>query len=439
MSFRAELAGQYDLFNLHRQDPAAYPFLLQSIAGHPQSGRFDILFAAPERHLIAQKGVNFFDELSRQLRSESRQINEDLPFCGGWFLLLGYEAARFIESGLPFPKSPYHLPDALAVRCTAAVIYDRERQVCHLIAERSQQQLQQLQTALELSIKNITQLSDINIIESMKEEPEQAFLNGVGRIQSYLLSGDTYQVNLSRKWQAKLTDSASYQHVYARLRERNPAPFAGLAVWKESAVISSSPERLIRIDNGWAQTRPIAGTHPRASEAHQDQLLLEKLKANLKERAEHVMLIDLERNDLGRVCEAGSVEVSELMTTESYAYVHHIVSNVRGRLKPGVDAAQALQAVFPGGTITGCPKIRAMEIIAELEGEGRGPYTGAMGYISRCGRMDSNILIRSMICEAGRVSFRTGAGIVADSQPLAELAETRAKARGLLLALGTTS
>jgi anthranilate synthase component 1 len=148
------------------------------------------------------------------------------------------------------------------------------------------------------------------------------------------------------------------------------------------------------------------------------------------------MLIDLERNDLGRVCVPGSVEVSELMCIESYTHVHHIVSNVRGRLRAGVGPGEVLRAVFPGGTITGCPKVRAMEIIAELEGVGRGPYTGAMGYLSRCGRMDSNILIRSLVCEDGKVGLRAGAGIVADSQPLSELAETRAKARGLLLALG---
>ena len=149
------------------------------------------------------------------------------------------------------------------------------------------------------------------------------------------------------------------------------------------------------------------------------------------------MLIDLERNDLGRISVPGTVEVSELMTVESYAHVHHIVSNVRGRLRDGVGPGAALRAVFPGGTITGAPKVRAMEVIAELEGEGRGPYTGAMGYLSRCGRLDTNILIRTLVCEGDTVSFRAGAGIVADSKPLAELAETRAKARGLLLALGT--
>jgi anthranilate synthase component 1 len=209
--------------------------------------------------------------------------------------------------------------------------------------------------------------------------------------------------------------------------------------WQGSAVLSSSPERLVQIEGNRVQTRPIAGTRPRAKDASEDRRQVERLLASLKERAEHIMLIDLERNDLGRVCESGSVEVSELMTTESYAHVHHIVSNVTGRLRVDAGPGDVLRAVFPGGTITGCPKVRAMEIIAELEGVGRGPYTGAMGYLCRSGRLDMNILIRSLVCEDGLVTLRAGAGIVADSDPDAELAETRAKARGLLLALGAAA
>ena len=436
MSFRAELIGKIDLFDLHRHDPKRYPFLLQSVAGHPQSGRYDILFAEPEAAITASSGINFFDELSRKIDSENLELTTDIPFCGGWFLLLGYEAARFIEPSLKLPDSPYQLPDALAVRCKATVIYDREQQVCILLAEDSQQQLNQLRSDCGIYINNVVQDIEYIIIKSVNEEAEGRFIEGILRIHEYLKSGDAFQINLSRKWQAELAEGVDYQSVYSMLRKRNPAPFAGLALWNSIAVLSSSPERLIRTENGWAETRPIAGTRPRSSELEQDQNLLAGLKGNLKERAEHVMLIDLERNDLGRVCEPGSVVVSELMTTESYAHVHHIVSNIRGMLKPGINAAAALRAVFPGGTITGCPKVRAMEIIAELEREGRGPYTGAMGYISRCGRMDTNILIRTLVCENQKVSFRAGAGIVADSQSESELAETRAKARGLLLALG---
>jgi anthranilate synthase component 1 len=439
MSFRAEASGRFDLFDLHRHDPLAYPFLLQSVAGHPQSGRYDILFAAPSDTLVAQRGRDFFADLSKQIASEKRELATNSPFCGGWFLLLGYEAARFVEPALELPNSPYQLPDALAVRCKAAVIYDREREVSLFIAEDSAEQLNRLRSDYRNCFKYAQQSIDNKTIKSMAEEQEQRFILGVKRIQHYLKSGDTFQVNLSRKWQADLADGADYQSIYSALRQRNPAPFAGLAHWRGSTVLSSSPERLIRLENGWAETRPIAGTRPRSDHESEDRNLLKGLTGNLKERAEHVMLIDLERNDLGRVCEPGSIEVSELMTTESYAHVHHIVSNIRGKLRPNIGPAEAIRAVYPGGTISGCPKVRAMQIIAELEGEGRGPYTGAMGYISRCGRMDTNILIRTLVCENGQVSFRAGAGIVADSQPDAELAETRVKARGLLLALGASA
>jgi len=440
MNLRAEIAGSIDLFEVHRRWPARYPFLLQSVAGHPQSGRYDILFGCPGAalsHSVAAGDGDFFAALSATVRAEpAGLLHPDLPFSGGWFLLLGYEAAQFVEPGLRLPRSPYGLPDALAVRCSTAAIHDRERGTTTLIAERDPAQLEQLRQDVDNYFNNDVQAVDSGLISSVEEDPDERFLGGVSRILDYLRAGDIFQANLSRAWQARLCPGQGYAEVYRRLRQRNPAPFAGLACWQGSTVVSSSPERLLQIDGGWAQTRPIAGTRPRGSGAAEDEALKRRLIGNLKERAEHVMLIDLERNDLGRVCEPGSVEVSELMTIESYAHVHHIVSNVRGHLRAGVGPGEALRAVYPGGTITGCPKVRAMEIIAELEGVGRGPYTGAMGYLSRCGRLDTNILIRSLVVEGEQVSFRTGAGIVADSQPQAELAETRAKARGLLLALG---
>ncbi|MGH8033933.1 MAG: anthranilate synthase component I family protein, partial [Lysobacterales bacterium] len=187
------------------------------------------------------------------------------------------------------------------------------------------------------------------------------------------------------------------------------------------------------------QTRPIAGTRPRSQDPAEDRALSRELIENMKERAEHIMLIDLERNDLGRVCCPGTIEVNELMVIESHAHVHHIVSNVRGTLLPEAGPVDAIKAVFPGGTITGCPKIRCMEIIAELEQEGRGFYTGSMGYLGLNGDMDLNILIRSMLVQQQDIVFRTGAGIVADSDAERELQETRDKARGLLLALGCES
>jgi anthranilate synthase component 1 len=204
-----------------------------------------------------------------------------------------------------------------------------------------------------------------------------------------------------------------------------------------NAIFSALLQRLIEVDGGVIETRPIAGTHPRGATGAEDQALSERLLAHPKERAEHVMLIDLERNDLGRICEPGSIHVGDMMTLETYRHVHHIVSSVRGRLRPDVSARQALHAVFPGGTITGCPKVRCMEIISELEQAPRGAYTGSLGYVSLNGRMDFNILIRSMMLDGRRLSFRAGAGIVHDSDSERELQETRHKARGMLHAVAT--
>jgi anthranilate synthase component 1 len=221
------------------------------------------------------------------------------------------------------------------------------------------------------------------------------------------------------------------------LRRANPAPFAGLLQHNDWAVVSSSPERLIEVRRGVVQTRPIAGTRPRVV-GDDDLARIRELTAHPKERAEHVMLIDLERNDLGRVCKPGTVEVNELMVVESYAHVHHIVSNVRGRLREGITPGQVIAATFPGGTITGCPKVRCMEIIAALEDAPRGAYTGALGYLDRNGDLDLNILIRTLTLQGRDVTLRAGAGIVADSDAAKELDETRAKARGMLRALGAT-
>ncbi len=257
----------------------------------------------------------------------------------------------------------------------------------------------------------------------------------MARIHDYLRAGDVFQVNLSRAWRAEFDRAPDPAAVYEQLRKANPAPFAGLLRHGDAALLSSSPERLVSVRGRRAETRPIAGTRPRFP-GDDEAARIRDLVGNPKERAEHVMLIDLERNDLGRVCKPGSVRVDELMTVESYAHVHHIVSNVGGQLRDGVTPGDVIRAVFPGGTITGAPKVRCMEIIAELEGEGRGPYTGALGYLNRDGDLDLNILIRSAWLQGRELQFRTGAGIVVDSDAAHELDETRAKARGLLRALG---
>lgn len=428
------LPASVDLLALHRRFPERYPFLLQSVAAHPQAGRYDLLFAFPEDAIEARVGdADFFSALDGAAASRAKSAAQDLPYVGGWFLLAGYEAVRWVEPRLRLPASPHRLPDALAVRCPCAIIVDRVAGTALGLSESSNAALKQMvQDCASTQAAGHVAAGQVPL--EIVEDPASRFLDGVSRILDYLDAGDVFQVNLSRRWTARYGEPVDALGLYERLRRSNPAPFAGLAHWRGSSVLSSSPERLIELADGWAQTRPIAGTHAR--DRADDERDRERLIASLKERAEHVMLIDLERNDLGRIAVPGTVEVSELMTVESYAHVHHIVSNVRGRLRDGIGPGAALRAVFPGGTITGAPKVRAMEVIAELEDEGRGPYTGTMGYLSRCGRLDTNILIRSLVCEGDTVSFRAGAGIVADSKPQAELAETRAKARGLLLAVG---
>ncbi|MDP3859637.1 MAG: aminodeoxychorismate synthase component I [Stagnimonas sp.] len=445
MARQAQRPGTRDLLALHERNPGRYPFLLESVAGHPQSGRYDLLFAFPDWDAAATvaDGESFFQRLS----AASRAAGEDgedhgLPFAGGWFLFLAYEAAGYIEPRLRLPAAPGSLPRAIAVRCPAALIVDRERGIVHAVSEDGRH-LPELLADLELPVPAAPAPRVGALVEAVEEEPAARHLAGVRRVLDYLRDGDSFQINLSRAWSAKLKSDVSIGEIYRGLRANNPAPFAGLARLGSATVLSSSPERLISIEKEGSarrvQTRPIAGTRPRSEQLGEDQALRAQLVGSLKERAEHVMLIDLERNDLGRVCEPGSVEVSELMTVESYAHVHHIVSNIRGLLRPEVGPGEAIAAVFPGGTITGCPKLRSMEIIAELEGVGRGAYTGAMGYLSRSGRLDLNILIRSLVVEGGQITLRAGGGIVADSTPEAELAETRTKAKGLLRALGITA
>jgi anthranilate synthase component 1 len=270
-------------------------------------------------------------------------------------------------------------------------------------------------------------------LEHLTEDAPERYLEAVARAKEYIAAGDIYQANLARAWRGVLAPGADPARLYARLRRSNPGPFAGIAAIDDLTLLSTSPERLVEVRDEVIQTRPIAGTRPRRGD---DAATIADLTANAKERAEHIMLIDLERNDLGRVSRAGSVEVNEFCVVESYAHVHHLVSNVRGLTRAGVTPGMVVRALFPGGTITGCPKVRSMQIIAELEDEARGAYTGSMGYLNVDGTMDLNILIRTLTLRGRELEIRAGAGIVADSVPVRELEETRAKALGLLRGLG---
>lgn len=430
-----------DLSRLAEAFPQRYPHLLQSVA-KGQLGRYDILFAFPQADLqltCLKDAAHFTQAFNHQLNTHKAELTQpcDLPFWGGWFVFFAYEYAGVIEPSLQLAESS--LPLAVLQRFPAAIIIDHQlQQVCFVAEQDFAELVPQMQA--DYALAEGLQAARCVKIAQVVEEPPQRYIDGVNRIKDYILAGDVFQVNLSRLWQLTLEATATPSElaatVYRQLCQHNPAPFAGLIQLQQGTIISSSPERLVRYQQPWVDTRPIAGTRKRSDNKQEDLALIEELIAHPKERAEHIMLIDLERNDLGRICQPGSVEVNELMVVESYQHVHHIVSNVRGRLADGKAALDIIHALFPGGTITGCPKIRCMEIIAELETGAREAYTGTVGYINRDGSMDSNILIRSFVLQGNQLRFRAGAGIVADSNPEFELEETRHKAKGLLRALG---
>ena len=442
-----------DLLGVHRARPDRYPFLLESVERGGERARFDILFAFPQGRLalhpagrlssdvVELAGSDFLDHLDKWMAQTGAPVGAPppVPFFGGWFVYLGYELVAQTEPSVCPPIGRDHHAVAEAHRVPAAMIRDHRSGDTVLVAESGHRHcLDEMEQDLRLVAADDDGAPGGPASAAaavLQEEPASKFLDGVERIKRYIHDGDVFQVNLSRAWRGRLADGVAAADVYARLRATNPAPFAGLAVFEQRAVASSSPERLVSIAGGTVQTRPIAGTYPRNPDRDEDRALSQALLAHPKERAEHIMLIDLERNDLGRVCQTGSIEVNELMALESYTHVHHIVSNVRGRLRADVTPGQVIRAVFPGGTITGCPKVRCMEIIAELEGQSRGAYTGAFAYFNRDGSGDSNILIRTISIDGEDVEVRAGAGIVADSCPRRELDETRQKARGPLAAL----
>ncbi len=435
--------------------PERYPVLLDSATDGPL-GRFSMLAAGPIGALWldaggrlcaegaiapgASAGAGFLGALERcwaetaVCRERPSTDASALPFRGGWMLFLGYEVAAEIEPGLSLPRAAL-AAGAFALRVPCALVQDRVSGRGWALAERAHaRELEWIEReARDAALAAPARaLIPPPVPARLEEEDASAYLARVLRGKEYIRAGDIYQTNLSRRWRAHLAGEVDVGRLYERLRGVNPAPFAALAQWRGTTILSSSPERLLRVTGNRIETRPIAGTRPRSRRPGEDATESAALVAHPKERAEHIMLIDLERNDLGRVCEPGTVRVPELMAIESYAHVHHIVSSVVGTLRAQATALDALRAVFPGGTITGCPKYRCMQVIAELEGAGRGAYTGSLGYLGRDGQMDMNILIRTMTLSGRTVELRAGAGIVADSDPERELEETRAKARGML-------
>jgi para-aminobenzoate synthetase component 1 len=408
----------------------------------PQLSRYSIcagtprvVFGLPQLWTPALGEV--FPFLSQLLyRSPATDLPSHLPFTGGWLGWLGYDVAWEIEQ-LPQEKSdPLPFPVAFWYEPACFAILDHKQQVLWLAASNSGD-LGEL--ARKLSRK--TTAPNSPCLTSTPEfcTSQIDYETGVNQVKKYIQAGDIFQANLSLRFQAATTTSG--WEIYQALQKINPSPFASYWRTPWGEVISCSPERLVLLTNGQAQTRPIAGTRSRGVTPQQDEQQALDLLTNTKERAEHIMLVDLERNDLGRVCTWGTVRVDELLTIERYSHVMHLVSNIQGNLKSDRTPVDLIAAVFPGGTITGCPKIRCMEIIEELEPVRRSLFYGSCGYLDWRGNLDLNILIRTLLLAPGRDSDlnivwgQVGAGIVADSNPEREWHESLHKAQAQLAAL----
>ncbi|BFM41084.1 anthranilate synthase component I [Synechocystis sp. LKSZ1] len=360
-------------------------------------------------------------------------VPEHLPFQGGWLGWFGYDAAWEIESlpylkqdQLPFPVAYWYEPENFA-------ILDHQDQRLWLATSEPQagEMLLAKLTAADDQAPGPEKIQPISLSYGISQTQYEAMVN---QAKVYIQQGDIFQANLSLRFQGPTAQPA--WPIYRRLQAINPSPFASYWRTPWGEVVSCSPERLVQLTGQQAQTRPIAGTRPRGQSLTEEKQFQQDLRQNLKERAEHIMLVDLERNDLGRVCQWGSVEVDEFLALERYSHVLHLVSNVRGTLRADQDAIDLLQAMFPGGTITGCPKVRCMEIIEELEPVRRSLFYGSCGYLDQRGHLDLNILIRTLLFTQGQVIGQVGAGIVADSDPQREWWESLQKAKAQLSALG---
>ncbi len=444
-----------EAFAAFAEDPSAV--FLDSAQTSERLGRYSFIAAEPFQTLTAKNGVvtlgdrrfaaDPFDVLDQELRKFPVAAREDLPpFQGGAAGYFGYELGRQLEA-LPLPaEDDMAFPDmALGFFDTVIAFDHRERKTWILSSgypERAAAARQQraearagrfrehLESANKVPAPAVP--AEVAVTANFSREAYEA---AVQRVIDYIHAGDIFQANLSQRFSFDLPDGMTPLDLYGRLRAVNPAPFAAYLRFGDVALASSSPERFLKLRGGRVETRPIKGTRPRGRTPRRDDDLALELLSSEKDRAENVMIVDLLRNDLSRVCRDRSVEVPELCVLETYATVLHLVSTVVGELRPGVTAVDLLKACFPGGSITGAPKIRAMEIIAELEPNNRGPYCGAVGYLAFTGDMDSNIVIRSYAIRDRQATFQAGGGIVADSDPAREYQETLDKAEALRQAI----
>ena len=440
-------------------------FMLESVSGGEQVSRFSFLGAQPrELYRVYEDRVESQPpggakvrlegppiETLRRILSSIRSEPSAIPMTGGYVGFFGYDMVRLIECLPDRNPDPFELPLAVFARFDTLVVFDHAQQRVLAIANEIEGETDTVQA--EQALTKLSRLLTADggggavAMPHPSRRPRRDdrsrwgeasisgpdFRRAVSRAKEYIMAGDIFQVVLARRWKVK--KSPPPLALYRALRMVNPSPYMVLLELPDATLVGASPEMLVRKTGRQVATRPIAGTRPRGVDEEGDRRLAEDLLADTKERAEHVMLVDLGRNDLGKVAAPGSVRVASFMQVERYSHVMHLVSSVVADLDSGHDSLDALLACFPAGTLSGAPKIRAMEIIDELEPEARGPYGGAVGYFSFSGDFDGCITIRTLVVKDGETSVTAGAGIVADSDPQAEEQETENKAAGLLAAV----
>jgi len=427
-----------------------YAFLLESVEGGQGTASYSFIGTEPYRVLTTRESdkTNPLDSLAEELSKHRLVEINGLPdFCGGAVGYLGYETIRRLEE-LPSPESdPLALPESVFMLVDTLLIFDHANNKIKIVSlappdgddaynaavEKIDDLAERLKQPLEPPHSTPSPHKSSGTPEIVSNLTRAEFEANVAKAREYIIEGEAIQIVLSQRLSRRT--SAQALDIYKALRRINPSPYMFFLDFKGFQVIGSSPEILVRAIDGKVTTRPLAGTRPRGKTPDEDKRLEEELRADEKERAEHIMLVDLGRNDIGRVSLPGTVEVSELMDVERYSHVMHLVTNVDGKLRPDLTPIDALGACFPAGTVSGAPKIRAMEVIAELEPDKRGPYAGCVGYFSFSGAMDTAITIRTIVMVDGTAHVQAGAGIVYDSVPSREYEETMNKARALLKAI----
>ncbi len=424
-------------------------FLLESVEGGEHLARYSFIGTEPYKVLSATpEQPDILPLVQEELAKHKLVPISGLPkFCGGAVGYLAYEAVRRFEE-LPSPESDsLGLPEALFMLVDSLLVFDhvthRIKVMSHARIDGSVEVAYRQATARidnliarlnrPLPIPHQEKAGAITVKRYSSNFSREAFEASVAKAREYITAGEAIQVVLSQR--ITRTTTATPFEIYRALRTINPSPYMFYLDLGDFHIIGASPEILVRVENGAVMTRPLAGTRPRGKTPEEDAMLEKELRSDEKERAEHIMLVDLGRNDIGRVSEPGSVAVSELMEVERYSHVMHLVTHVQGKLRNDMTAFDALRACFPAGTVSGAPKIRAMEIIAELEPEKRGPYAGAVGYFSFSGNMDMAIAIRTMVMQGQTAYTQAGCGIVYDSVPEREYEESMNKAQALLKAI----